>query len=272
MTTPPNADEPEPAAPNPMKIALLITAACCLASLTGCEGTSATVQAGYLQVAIDGDIALSPTAGGSTPTIRQDIESGLGLGDPVGTPYARVQLDLGLPVLTVSGFQFEESGSGRLDAQFGNLVTGTDVTSEMRFSNLKANLLFDLDLGPATLSPGLGIDLIDLDVNVQDLIGLVREDVNVTLPVPMLFLRGAIDLEWAALVAEVGYMHVPEYDNAEGTFWDVEALLEVRPTPSLFLFGGYRLISLDARGEADGQDIDTNLQVSGFVIGGGLRF
>lgn len=231
-----------------------------------------TAQAGYAQLAIDGDIALSATSGGLGGTVSQDLESAFGLGDPRGSPYLRAEADLGVPMLVASLVSFEESGQGTLEANFGGINVGTDVRSELRFTNLKAGLLFDIDLGPVSIAPGLGIDVFDLDLRVADTGGFASERIDVTAPLPMVFLRAQLDLDVVALVVEAGAIRVWQIDGVEGDFWDLEVLLEGRLAGPLHLFAGYRLMMIDAEGTVDGQDFTADLRISGWMIGGGIRF
>jgi hypothetical protein len=246
-----------------------------LAIATGaasCLQLKMTGQTGYAQMAVDGNIALSPTGGSGSPIIDQDFNSAFGLGDDQSSPYARVQLDLGVPVLTVSGFTFEENGSGTLNAQFGNITAGTDVDSKLRFSNLKASLAFQFDLGPVAVAPGIAVDLFDLQLHIQDTAGFANEDIDVIAPVPLAFLRGEVDLAVVAAVAEIGYVDIPDLNGIAGRFWDAELTAEVRPAPMFHLFAGYRALHLDSHGTIDDQDFAANMDVSGWVAGGGIRF
>jgi len=251
-----------------------LTSAALLTVALGCASCyqlQATAQAGYTQMAIDGDIALSTTGGAAS--VNQSVDSAFGIGDPQGSPYVRAQADFGTPVLTVSAFTFDEQGSGTLNAQFGNITAGTDVNSDITFTNAKVSLAFDIPLGPIKIAPGIAADIFDLDMHVRDTTGTFAEDLTVLAPVPMAFVRGEADLlGWAGVVAELGYVQVPTIKDVKGTFWDAEVMLELRPTSLLHLFAGYRLIGIDAEGTVDGQDFATDLRISGWTIGGGIRF
>lgn len=252
-----------------------------LLGLTGCFQMAVTGDVGYTSMAIRGDMALSPTGGAVGPTIDQDIESGLGLGDQSGSPYLRAELDLGVPVLSVSALQFSDSGIGMLNGSFGNISGGTQVATDLDFRNVKGALTFDIDLGPAKISPGVAVDLFDIDLHVQDIAGFAEEDVSLMAPVPLLFARAEADLGIVAGVVELGGIKVPKIQDIKGTFWDGEARVEVRPFAkikptsvwSMFhLFAGYRFMHLDGHGNIDNQDFDTSLDISGWLIGGGIRF
>lgn len=241
-------------------------------SLPSCYQFQVTAQGGYTQMAIGGDMALAPTGGNIGATVTQDFESALGLGDDRGSPWARLQIDTGVPVLTASGFTFSEDGQGHLNASFGGISGGTDVFSELDFTNAKISYAFQIEIGPVSVSPGLAVDLFDLQMHVQDVAGFASEDVDVMAPVPMGFLRLEADLGLVGLWLEGGYIETPTIEEAKGTFWDVEAMLEVRATSALHLFAGYRVLNLEGEGEVDDQAFDAQIDISGWVIGGGVRF
>ncbi|MBM4061160.1 MAG: hypothetical protein FJ265_08705 [Planctomycetes bacterium] len=234
-----------------------------------------TAQLGYAQLALDGDVGYSTPAANGEATdlaIRQDIQSAFGLGEDQGTPYGRLQLDTGVLVWSVSGFMFEEEGRGTLAANFGeNLTAGTEVYTDFALNNAKAALAFEIGLGPVSISPGIAANFIDLSMAAEDSIGIVREEVELAAPIPLGFLRAELDLGIVALVAEAGYMSV-DVEDVEASMLDLEALLAVRPLDWLDLFVGYRSIAIEAEGLIDEDEVDLDLTLSGFVIGGGVRF
>lgn len=250
----------------------LLATTLALVSGPSCTQLGVAAQAGYATMAIDGDVALAATSGGGAASLSQDVETAFGLGDPQGSAYGRLQFDFGVPVLTVSAFQLLEEGQGTLVAQFGNLPAGTDVLTDLSFFDAKASLAFGFDLGPVRLAPGLAIDYIDLDMQVQDTFGILTEDIEVMAPIPLLYLGAELDLGIAAVAGEIGVLDVPEIDDVEGTFWDAELQAELELSPAAQLFVGYRFLSMDARGTVDGQDFAADLEVSGWMIGGTLRF
>jgi hypothetical protein len=237
-----------------------------------CYQLAVKAQAGYAQMSIEGDIALNPTAGGGTASIRQDIETALGLGDDQGSPYARAQFDLGVPVFAVSGFMFEEQGTGTLQANYGNITAGTNVNSDLELMNARASMAFQIELGPVSIAPGLAANWVDLTLEVADTAGIATETVELSAPLPMAFVRGEAELGIVALIAELGYLEVPEYDDIEGSVWDAEAIVELRPTPALNFFAGYRGINVEVEGEVDNQDFFADITLSGWIIGGGVKF
>jgi len=244
-----------------------------LAAAFGCGSCTelhGTAQAGYAQMAIDGRVALSTAGGGAS--IDQDVKSAFGIGDPQGAPYVRAQLDFGTPVITVSAFTFDESGSGTLDANFGNITGGTPVTTDLRFTDAKVSFAFDIPFGPLKIAPGLAADLIYLEMNVRSTLSSSSEELKVYAPVPLAFVRAEADLGLLGLVGEFGYVKNPNIGDVEGTVWDGEVMAELHVTRALQLFAGYRRISVNGNGTVDDQDFAVDLRVSGWTIGGGLKF
>lgn len=253
-----------------MRIHLLAFVA--LATLPACYQFDVAAQAGYAQLAVDGNFGY--VQGSSTTSVRQDVDSAFGLGSGQGAPYARVALDTGVPVLSVSGFTFQDSGTGTLQADFGQgsvLTAGVPVRSELTFTNLKGACAFQIEIGPVAISPGLAVDWFDIDLNVRDQIGIASESVDLSGPLPLAFLRGEVGLGPVAALAEVGYIGA-NIDGVDASLLDVEAQLLVRPTGWLDLFVGYRYLALTAEGLVSNDTYDVDLTVDGFMLGGGVRF
>ncbi len=255
-----------------MRTTVLVAAVASLATLPSCFQLEVTAQAAYAQLAVDGEIGY--VSGSSSVSVAQDVESAFGLGDDQGRPYARAALDMGVPVLAVSAFTFEESGTGVVQANFGDsgtLVAGPPVRSDLEMVNAKASYSFEIPLGPVSIAPGICANYFDLDLRVRDLIGIADERAELEAPVPMAFVRGEVDLLIVSGVVEVGYMAI-DVEDVDVEFLDLEVLAMVHPTPLLHLFVGYRMLDLQADGEIDGDTFDADLEIAGFLIGGGLRF
>lgn len=106
---------------------------------------------------------------------------------------------------------------------------------------------------------------------MRDTIGIATEDVQLNGPLPLAFVRGEVDLGVVSAIAEVGYMEA-KIDQVSGSLLDVEAMLQYHPTPLLSVFAGYRGLNLQLDGQIDGDTIDADLTISGFILGGGVRF
>ena len=251
-------------------------AACGVLLLTAaaCAPVRCKAHAGYTQVAVSGDMALESggSSSGNPPTSSQDIESAFGLGDQQGSPWLRMEADFGVTVLTASGFWLRETGTGVLDENFGGLPTATPVASELDLGCGKFSCTFDIELGPVKLAPGLAVDVFDLEFRVTEISLGNREEIDEILAVPMLFLRSEASLSVFDFIAEVGYLDTPEVDGNEGKFLDVEAMVECAVFEHGSIVAGYRLLDLDANGDADEDSFAIDLQIRGWFVGGGTRF
>ena len=129
-----------------------------------------------------------------------------------------------------------------------------------------------LDFGFLRVAPAIAVNLIDMNLDVRTTSGVAAVDnVDILAPIPMPMLQVALDLGVVGATIEGGGISVNLHD-AGGTYWDVEGMLRAKPWKHCELFAGYRWIKLNARGKADGQDFDADLNVQGWTIGGGFSF
>lgn len=243
-----------------------------LLPLGACSSVGVTGQVGYTQMQVSGNLALTSGTGPVSAASEQDIGSAFGLGDRQGSPYLRAQADLGVPVLTLSAFQIEESGAGTLESTFGGLSTNTPVRSDLEITNAKASLTFDIGLGPVKVSPGLALDVFDLYFKATETQFGNSETIDELIPFPLLFLRAEAGLGPVSCVGEIGFLETPEIDGAKGRVLDLDVMVEWSVLPLVEVFAGYRLIDIAARGQTDTESFDADLQIDGWVLGGGIRF
>lgn len=229
------------------------------------------VRGGYMRVDLNGDVALSPTSGGGAYD-PIDVQSELGVGK-VGSPYVAAELTGIVGRIGVSAFRYEDDGTGTLDGPFGDIPAGTVVETDLRIDNVKGTWTFDLlDVGPVRLSPGVGVDWVRLDTTVRSVTPVSAfEEIDVSAPIPIVVLDGAVDLGVVGIELQAGGMSLNAGD-VDGTFLDLEGRVVVAPTEWAELFVGYRYISLEAAGDSEGQRYDADLAMDGITIGGGLRF
>lgn len=243
-------------------------------SLVSCSSPYARAYAGYTNMGLSGDIALAPTVGGgSLGALKVDVEEELGLEGGSGSPYGRLDAGVGPLGVTLSAFTYSKTGTGTITRQFGNITAGTDVRSDLDLTDIKAALLWNMiDVGPVRLSPGVGVNYVDMTLDVRTVSGIAASDtVDVRAPIPMVFLQGDVELGHFGITVEGGGMKV-NLEDADGTYWDLEGLFRYQPVKHVNLFAGYRWISLDAQGTADDQDFDATLQLRGWFVGGGISF
>lgn len=245
-----------------------------LSLLSACTAPYVKAYAGYTEMAVSGDVALAPTVGGvNLDTIKVDTETDLGLDEASGSPYARVDLGFGPVSLTASGFQYSETGTGTLSQSFGNIVVGTQVATELEFTNVKAAAMFNLiDIGPFHFAPGLGVDYFDMNMSVRSISGPAAYDqLDVQAPLPLLYAQSSVDIGPLGVTLDVGGI-TGDFGDADGTVLDAELLARIKPTKHFELFAGYRWISIDVEGRADGQSFSAELEFKGWMFGGGINF
>ena len=225
-------------------------------SLASCTQFRVAGQVGYARVALAGDIGFA--AGSTAADIGQDVTTAFGLGDDQGTPDGRFAFDLGVPTFTVSGFVFEEEGTGTLARSVdGNplLSAGANVNSDFELSDAKA----------VTILPGLAADYIDFNLEVTQVYGLASELVELEAPVPIGGLRAA------GGIAEIGNFEA-DVDEVEAEFLDIDVMVTLHATDVLDLLVGYRYLAIDGDGLIENDTFLADITIDGIVIGGGVRF
>ena len=204
-----------------------------VAIVPSCSFMGATGELGFTHVGLTGDVALASATGGVPDSAYQDLGQTMGLGSEVGSPYLRGQLDLGNLVLTGSAFSVSEEGSGTVATTFGPLSAGTAVRSKLDLANAKVSLTHDFGFGPVKISPGLAVDVVDFRLTASEPTFGNEGEIDEFLPLPMLFCRAEGDIGVVAILAEVGYLDVPEVEGAEVALLDLEAMLEWRVLPTV---------------------------------------
>jgi hypothetical protein len=235
-----------------------------LALAGACAPVAATAQVGYARLRLGGEITLGA---GDAP---QDVGSAFGLGSEDESAYVRVLATCGVPEFGITAFQMSEEGTGVLDGSFGGLPAGTTVDTRLRLGVAKLTAAAALHVGPVTVSPGALFDVVAIDFRASN--GGNREEVNDVVVVPMPFVRAVMPFGAFVATAEVGWIDPPSFIDINGRFADVEALLEWRAHSSLGVVAGYRFVSADATGVSGTGDVDLDLQVSGWFVGGSVRF
>lgn len=236
---------------------------------SACSSWSGTGEVGYARLALRGDLALDDAGDGSTS--EQSLRSAFGLGDDRGAPYARGRLDVGPLALSGSVMSLQENGEGVLQSRFGGLVAGTPVASDLDVAIGKLAAAFDLRFGPLHVQPGLAMDVVDLDFTVRETVLGNREEIDELLGVPLLFLRGEVAAGDFLATAELGYLDITAEGDG-GRFLDAEARLQWTPVTPVSFAVGYRHLGIDAKGDTNAGQVGVDLTLSGWFVGGGLRF
>lgn len=231
------------------------------------------LRAGYIDLEPSGDIGLDDSANSqSLGDIKIDIDDDFGLQE-ADSPYLRADWDPGSWRVSLSGFKIDDASDSVLSETFGDIPAGSSVRSDMEIFNTKLSATYNLIKTPwAQVGVGAAINYFAIDLDVVSVAPVVAyERIDFDAPVPMLYAQASAELSMFRGDLELGWLSV-ELPDAKGSFWDLDASISVAPLPYLEIFAGYRYISLNALGEADGQDFDTDLKLDGLYFGGGVTF
>lgn len=251
----------------------------CAAAASALGTASCTVSgsayAAFIQTEVRGNVALdaSPPGGTALGTIQVDLDDELGIDEPYPSLLVGGKLVTDFGRISVSAFRYDESGSGTLARDFGDIGAGAAVESELRFDNIKAFWSWDLlEWGPLRIAPGVGADVFLLETSVRSVSPVSAfEEIDVTAPVPMVFLESELDLGPVVAIVEAGGMDV-HLEDGDGTYWDLDGRVALRLGDQLEVFAGYRYIHLEADGVVDGQRFDADIDVTGWFLGGAIGF
>ncbi len=255
-----------------MRLGILAVLSCLIPA---CASLHARAYGGLTQATLDGSMALQSSTG-NLPLGQNgvNLENEGGVENSEVLPYLRGELGMPIGSVTVSGFAFSETGGGQLASnhQFGDILPGSLISSRVEFLNIKTAVHFDLlSLGVFRFSPGLGLDVFDLDAQISQVGTSNYERIDNVAFVPMLFGQAEVDLGVVAGTLDVGWIDV-DLEDADGSYLDLEALVRVNPLKHLELFAGYRFINIDAKGTADSRRFEAEFDLHGWMVGGGVTF
>ena len=240
--------------------------------MVSCAGLGAKIDLGYMQVEPSGSLALESGSGGGGPSVssNNDINDDLGVATKLDSLYARVELDAGLLHFTGSGYRVKDQASGTLRADFGSIPANTAVRTDLDLQIYKVAATLDLiDIGPVRISPGLAADIVLSNTSIAG--ASVAEDLDGTIPVPMLFVQGEVDFSILEMVVDLGWLD-GNYGNYSGNVLDAEAMLRVKPLAMLQVFVGYRATLLDISRDENGDSDRIDLDFRGWTAGVGVQF
>jgi hypothetical protein len=250
-----------------------------LAALSSC--TYASIDAGYLDLEMNGDLGFQENTTNAAIGINVDQ---LGQGSDVGSPYGRIEIGSDSGVfgagMMLSGFVFDNQGSGILTADFGQIRQNAQVDTDFNFINAKAAFYLSFDIANTVyIRPGIAADLIFPDMSVREVSTGLTETLDDPGGVPLPYLQIGVDTGVVAGFVEAGYLPLDTDDislgddyDVESTTIDVEAMIKVRPIKPLELFIGYRYFSVDLDGTVEGDAVLLDLEIRGLMFGGGVTW
>lgn len=247
-----------------MKLHIIVAAIAM--TLSACSAPTVGLEARYGRLDADGDVALA--TGGAA--VRNSLGD-LGIDAGEDSLSLRGDVKFGSPHLTLSTEGAQWSGDGTLTANFGGIVLGTPVESDLDLSIHRAILTFDLLPIPwVELGLGLGVSALDIQARVEDTGTSTVEEIDEMVPVPELAARLAVEFWRVRVEALVGGMSYNAGGDA-ARYLDGDLSARVRlgglgPVDG-WLTAGYRLISIDAEFEDGADDIEVDTTFDGVYFG-----
>jgi hypothetical protein len=240
------------------------------ALLAGCANSVYRLDAGAMIARANGDIALQGTGPTFNSGAKNDLDSGLGLGDATPSAFGRLQADADDNRFRAEGFALNTAGEGQLEADYGDILAGANVDTSLSFFTLGANWNHAILRGENwRIGAGVQASFISLDVAARAP-GRREETVTQSLvPMPMIdgelrFGNVTLGATFAGMYADVG--------DATGRFLDGELYARWLLSSEFQVFGGYRYILLDAGGEASDRTFDADVAIDGLFFGAGICF
>lgn len=239
----------------------------------GCAPSAYRADIGAIFPHLSGGTSLRDSSGNnSLSDVQNNLRGSMDIGEAQPQPYLRVETDWGPHRVRVHGFGYDESGSGALDRDFGDLPAGTQANTSLEYFTVAGSWSYDLmPTETLRLGPGVQLGYYSLDVTARSTSPAGFETVSTDVLMPQLFVEGEVDLGLVSADANVGFMSA-HLGDAAGRYVDAELMVRVHPSPQFEIFAGYHLTVLDVMGEASGRDFDADVTIGGFLIGGGIRF
>ncbi|MFY9344382.1 MAG: hypothetical protein WAT39_17955 [Planctomycetota bacterium] len=243
--------------------------------ITACRTAKYEADVGPFFAIADGDLSLQNVNGTLQGFNQNDLDRNFGLGETEASPYLRLQADGDRHRIRLHGFTIAASGSGVLERDFGGIVTGSQVTTDIDFYAIGANYGYRLWNGRNyRVAIGAAAMYYGLDVAARSPVG--RESVNseVLVPMPFAEIEGlfgdfTVGANGAVMSADLG--------DASGRYLDVEGYVRWQATRALDFTAGYRYIVIDAAGKADSsiggtRAFDADVSVQGYFVTAGVKF
>jgi hypothetical protein len=246
-------------------VAATVLAACAPQQFRGYAGASF--------MSVQGEVGLQNSAGNLNLNANMNsLENDLDVGDSDTSPYLRFDADWDRHRAKVSGFAHNSSGNGTLSGDFGDLAAGTLVFTDLDFIDVTGSWSYDLMSSKTwRLAPGVQLAYYSLDVAVRAQSINAFEKIDTSVVAPMPYVEAEVDFGPVSLGANFGAI-AADLGDANGRYWDAEALVRVRPARHIELIAGARYLLFDAHGIATDRDFDADLEVFGWFVGGGVTF
>ncbi|MCB9879474.1 MAG: hypothetical protein H6835_17910 [Planctomycetes bacterium] len=246
-------------------------------SFVACVGQTYRADAGVMMLRARGDVALQNAAQAPVPP-SNSVYGQLGQGSSQASPYLALRTDYERHRIKLHGFGFDNSGSGALTQNFGDLTAGTQVQSNAQFWAAAANYGYELlreDLpwlgydAYVRLAAGVELGFYSLDVSAQS--GALRESVQTSVLVPLPFVEAEAVWGPVTVGANLGVMSA-DLGDGNGKYWDFETNARWQITEEFDVMGGYRYLLLNVNGRASDRDFDADIDLQGIFLTAGITF
>lgn len=251
-----------------MKASLL--SAVCLLPLAACAGYTHRLEAGPLFVRPSGDAALQNVAGNLALGAERNSLGELGVDDTETAPNVALTVIGDRHRVRARGFWFEGNGTGTLAGDFGDLASGTAVSTALDVVSVHGAYTYEMHRDDDWRWGLCGaLSYTQIDYLVASTTSSEDLAVDVIMPMPV------VEAEWflgdLSLAGTAGLMQARVGDN-DSLVIDLEALARWRVMPELELQGGYRYLRIDGDGNAEGREYQADLELQGLFVGAVLRF
>lgn len=237
-----------------------------------CAPHTIRADVGAAWVSMDGDVGLQNEAGTLALGANKHDLDDMGLDDGDLSPFVHLQADWVGHRAQLYGYALSSSGSSVLVNAFGNIPAGSSVTSDLDYVDVSGVYSFDLLPSPDfRLAPGAHVGFYSLDITTRVAAPAGFEQVETTVFAPMPYLEAEAVFGPVTLHGDISFASA-DFGDADGRFFEVGAMARVAAGEKVEFLAGYRFTAIDVLGNADGRDFDADVRVTGWFLGGGIKF
>ena len=248
------------------KLSLPIT----LLLFTACKGNTYHVDAGAMFARARGEVALQNAAGTLDLGSNQNSLGALDVDGREAAPFLRLETRHDKHRFQLNGFDLESDGNGTLTGDFGDIPSGSSVSAALDFLAINGVYTYEV-LRKKNLRLAVGAEVAFYQLDLGVIAGASRESVTTDTIVPMPHVEAETffgDFSALGSIAAMG----ADLGDGSGRYFDTSLTVRWKVLPEFDVFGGYRFLLVDAYGSASGRDFDSDVEVQGWFIGGGIRF
>tara|TARA_R110002126_G_scaffold64513_21_gene165282 strand:- start:7776 stop:8558 length:783 start_codon:yes stop_codon:yes gene_type:complete len=246
--------------------------------VVGCSAPRKTLSLSAAPLTLSGEFGASAGAA----TVNSTVDE-LGLGDEELGFYPRFDADWDDSHFSIGwlGTAYEGTGvvSGDVTIDGSTIPSGTTVDTRMDLAALTALYTWDIvPIGPADLGIGLGVTLLDIDLEMISQADSTRLQSDEILPLPVLTARLDFRDSPFAVGASVGGIDV-SFDEGAARVLDLDVHARLRFSTgisgggmSAHFLGGYRSFSADGHYDDGATQVDADVRMAGPYLGLSISF